>query len=406
MHQLPPDDRPHIVHILGSLSASGAQRNVYALITHPALGQFRHSVVCVLSDEGRFRSLFERAGIPVYFCPVQWPAFQWVPSYRLSRWLRRRSTLLFPMRLGQALHRLGADLVHTNLVAYIGKQAQAVLQFRRLPLIWTVRGLYRSRGELGPDWPTALRLMRRSDRAVIVGVSRAVLDDVLDNETALPADKARVIYNGLDLTEWNHVGGMDKGLRAQWGIPPDAVVFGAAGRLIPIKRFDLLIEALARVIAVRPDVHLVLAGEGPLYNELLLQAQRLGIEQHVHLIGYQSDMAQFWTNVEVCVTTSDSEGHPMTLLEACACGVPCISTRVGGIPEVIQDGEGILVEPGNPTALAAAMAEMLDPRRRAEYSRKSRGVAERFSLDRTANEYAKLYEELLSSGTPMGLRKQ
>jgi glycosyltransferase involved in cell wall biosynthesis len=308
--------------------------------------------------------------------------------------LRKRSVFLFPLRLGQVLRRVGADLVHTNLTAHIAAQAKAVLQFQHLPLVWTVHGLYRSRGEDTPDWPTAFRLVRCSDRAVIVGVSRAALDDVLGDVT-LPAGKTRVVYNGIDLTKFSFCGKADTSLRNLWGIPPTATIFGSAGRLIPVKRFDVLIKAAALVIAAHPNVHLVIAGEGPLSEELRHLAYTLGVQEHVHLVGYQPDMERFWANVDVGVIASDSESYSLALLEACASGIPCIGTRVGGIPEVIGDGAGILVEPGSPAALAEAMKHMLDPEVRAAMGQRARAAAERFPLDVTAAQYAELYRELL-----------
>jgi len=113
------------------------------------------------------------------------------------------------------------------------------------------------------------------------------------------------------------------------------------------------------------------------------------------LVGYQSDMVQFWREVDVAVVSSDSEGLPMALLEACASGVPCIATRVGGIPEVLGDGSGILVEPGSKEALAEAMEEMMDERVRSEYGKRAREVAKRFSINKTVEQYNNLYQELL-----------
>mgnify|MGYP001627158248 CR=1 FL=1 len=77
--------KPHIVYILGSLEASGAQQAVLNLATHPKLQHFQHSVVCILSDQGRFRGKFKEADIPVYFCPVRWPTSTPIPSYRFNR---------------------------------------------------------------------------------------------------------------------------------------------------------------------------------------------------------------------------------------------------------------------------------------------------------------------------------
>ncbi len=154
-------------------------------------------------------------------------------------------------------------------------------------------------------------------------------------------------------------------------------------------------EASAQVISNHSNVYVVIAGEGPLRQALEEQIKKLGLQSHVHLVGYQSDMVQFWNEVDVAVVSSDSESFPMVVLEACAAGAPVIATRVGGIPEMLTDDAGILVEPGSPNSLAQVMMRMLDPSVRAEYGRRARENAERFSMDKIAAQYDSLYRELL-----------
>ncbi|MCX7642327.1 MAG: glycosyltransferase [Armatimonadetes bacterium] len=388
--------RPHIVHILGSLVAGGAQRLVFNLVTHPLLQHFQHSVVCILSDQGQFREKFQKAGITIHFCPIRWPTSTPIPSYRINRWLRNHLVFTFHWRFPSLLRRLKADLVHTHLTERIGIQAKAVICRAKLPFIWTIHGLFRSCGEEEPGWLVAFDLIERSERAVITAVSCAALEDVL-GERKMPERKARVIYNGIDLSQFEFTYGNDrvKVLRRKWGVPDDAIVFGSAGRLVPVKRFDLLLEAGAEVIKRHPNVHIVIAGDGSMRQALEEQVNKFGLQGRVHLIGYQSDMVQFWREVDVAVISSASEGLPMVLLEACASRIACIATRVGGIPEVLTNDSGVLVEPGSHEGLVEAMEKMLDEKTRLEYSRRARKVAERFSMDKIAAQYNELYQELL-----------
>jgi len=386
--------KPHIIHLLGSLVAGGAEQIVLNLATHPTLQHYQHSVVCLSTDQGLFREKFQKAGIPIYFCPIRWPTSTPIPSYRINRWLRNHLIFTFYWRFPFMLKRLKADLVHSHLTLHINVQAKAVIHKAKIPFIWTIHGLYRSRGEWDLRWSVAFDLIERSDKAVITAVSRAALMDVL-GERRMPEGKAMVIYNGIDLSRFEQNHSQDKELRRQWGIPDDAVVFGSAGRLVQIKRFDLLLDAAAKVIRKHSNVHVVIAGEGAMRQALEEQIKRLRIEDHVHLIGYQSDIVRFWHEVDVAVICSDSEGLPMALLEACASGVACIATRVGGIPEVLTEGSGILVDAGSRDGLAEAMEEMLDPKVRFEYGMKAREVAERFSMDKIAEQYDALYRRLL-----------
>lgn len=285
--------------------------------------------------------------------------------------------------------------MHTHLTAYVGLQARAVIERVNLPFIWTIHGLYRSRGELeGTGWTDALYLIKQAEKAVITAVSQDALIDVFKG-IEISAHKMRVILNGIDLSQFETNSKRERNWRTEWGIPNDAVVFGAAGRLIPIKRFDILLEASAQVISNHSNVYVVIAGEGPLRQALEEQIKKLGLQSHVHLVGYQSDMVQFWNEVDVAVVSSDSESFPMVVLEACAAGAPVIATRVGGIPEMLTDDAGILVEPGSPNSLAQVMMRMLDPSVRAEYGRRARENAERFSMDKIAAQYDSLYRELL-----------
>lgn len=390
------DGQFHILHVLGSLGVGGAQRSVLNLISRWSDDAFRHSVVCILSDRGQFRDQFREAGIPVHHCPLLWSAFYWIPSYRLGKWLRAHTSWTFPFRFAELVSRLQADVVHTHLSAHIYLQTNGVLRKCRRPFVWTIHGLYRSRGEASPDWAKAVELIRTSPRAVITGVSRAALQDGIGG-VDFPNGKARVIYNSIDLGQFGKPGNSRENLRTLWGIPADAVVYGSAGRLIPIKRFDLLIRAFADVASADGRAHLVIAGEGFLYQDLMHLSNELGVGGRVHLVGYQADIAQFWPSVDVGILSSDSEGLGMALLEACASGVPCIGTRVGGIPEVIKDGAGILAEPGNSGALAEAMKQMLNPSARSQMGRRARAVAGQFSIERAVSQYATVYRELLEN---------
>jgi len=386
--------KPHIVHIFGSLTMGGSEQSIFNLITHPILQHYRHSFICISSNQGEFREKFENAGISIHFCPVRWPVSTPIPSYRINRWLRHHLIFTFYWRFPFLLKQIKADLVHTHLTSHIVLQARSVIYWAKLPFIWTIRGMYRSYEGKDKEWKIVFNLIERNNRAVITAVSYAVLNNAL-GDMKLPECKVRVIYNGVNLSKFETKSDRGIVLRKRWGIPEDALVFGAAGRLSQEKRFDLLLEAAEKIVKRYSNIHVVIAGEGKMRQSLEEQIDRLSLRGRVHLVGYQSDMVQFWHEVDVAVISSDSEGLPNVLLEACASGVPCIATRVGGIPEVLGDGSGILVEPGSKEALAEAMEEMMDERVRFEYGRRAKEVAKKFSMDKTAEQYDKLYQELL-----------
>lgn len=387
------ETKPHIVHVLGTLGMGGAQRMVLNLATIPALKIYRHSIVCIISKEGEFSRACVEHGVPVHECPLRWPESTPIPSYRVNKWLRDHLYLTFPKRMSALLKRIDADLVHTHVTAKVSLQARTSLQSAGLPWVWTLHGLYSSRGEDVSDWPRAVHLVNQS-RAAITAVSQAALDEVTF-EAAISPGKSRVVPNGIDQSVFDLALEREPKWRAQWNIPPDALVFGSAGRLIEVKRFDVFIEAAAKLISTEDNVHFVLAGEGSLQQALQDHVRRLGLSSRFHLVGYQADMPRFLREIDVMVLTSDSEGLGNVLIEACAMRVPSIATAVGGVPEILQNGAGMLINPGSPAALVEAMKCMLSPDVRASYAKHTRAVAEAFSIDAVSRQYATLYRELL-----------
>lgn len=384
---------PHVIHILGTLGVGGAQRMVLNMITSAELQGYRHSIVCIIAKQGGFLEYCAEQSIPVYECPLWWPKSTPIPSYRINRWLRGHLSFTFPRRMGALLKQIDADLVHTHVTASVSLQARAALRQARLPWIWTLHGLCRTEGMDISDLPITTDLLNGS-KAVITGVCKAALDEVV-SDTAIPPRKTRVIYNAVNLDRFDPSIVRDPLWRAKWGIPQNAVVLGGAGRLVNIKRFDLFIDAAAEMIRKGSPAHFVIAGDGSLRGSLEQRIRKLGIGARFHLVGVQTDMQRFLREIDVMVLSSDSEAFPLVLLEACAMNVPCIATAVGGVPEILEHGCGILIERGSVETLVRAMESMMNASTRQQYANKGRETAERFSLSRIAAEYAALYDELL-----------
>ena len=189
-------------------------------------------------------------------------------------------------------------------------------------------------------------------------------------------------------------------LRRTLGIPPTAPVIGTIGRLSEVKRQDVLLRAFAQVRSSIPDAHLVVVGDGPLMQALRSLASDLGLEQACHLVGYKADPESYLNLMDMFALTSRSEGMPLVVLEAWAAGVPVIASRVGGLRELVSEGEnGLLVESGNEHELTTALKYLvLEPgltRRMGEAGR--RLVNSRFDESCMAAEYESHYFSLLPS---------
>jgi glycosyltransferase involved in cell wall biosynthesis len=161
------------------------------------------------------------------------------------------------------------------------------------------------------------------------------------------------------------------------------------GRLAGVKGLPMLLDAVARVKASQPDVHLKIAGDGPDRARLLEQAKRLGIESNVEFLGYrsQAQVRELLQQTDVFVMGSFAEGVPVVLMEAMAAGVPVVATQIAGIPELVEPGvNGLLVPPGDSESLASAIEKLVsDAELRAQMGRNGRAkVSEEFNIHHEA----------------------
>jgi glycosyltransferase involved in cell wall biosynthesis len=187
--------------------------------------------------------------------------------------------------------------------------------------------------------------------------------------------------------------------RARLGLSPDAYVVAGVGRLVPIKGFDLLVAALAALAARVPDAHLLLVGDGVQREALQAQAAALGVAGRLQICGAATDVIGVLSAADVLAAPSRNEGMGRVLVEAMALGLPVVGTRVGGIADVIVDGEcGLVVPPEDPGALAEALIDLgLDVGRRRKLGEGARPRAEAFSTTVAAGAMRAVYEALARS---------
>ncbi len=233
------------------------------------------------------------------------------------------------------------------------------------------------------------RLAARWCRA-LVAVSAAERAAGLAARVGRP-DQYRVIHNGIDLEPFAR----DPRPR------PGRIVF--VGRLRSPKRVDLALEALRRLRTAVPEATLDVAGDGPLRGELEQLASRLGVADRVRFLGSRSDLPGLLLDAQCLVLASDYEGCPLSVLEAMAAGVPVVATSVGGISELVVDGEtGTLTPPGDAERLATALREVLSPPGRARLLGESgRARARRlFSRERMVADTCALYDDVVERRAP------
>ena len=322
--------------------------------------------------------------------------------------LSREIAPLHDLRAARELARLIRELrpqilhTHTAKAGAVGRLAARLARDARPPIVVHTFHGHVLRGYFGPVRSRLFRLLeRRLARAAtaLVAVSPEVRDDLVALGVA-PREKFRVIRLGIELDR--RVSAEANGraeLRRMMGIPPERFVVGWVGRMTAVKRMDDVLSAFERLDAQGVDACLCLVGDGPDRPGAERKAHRLGIMRRCLFLGYQDDVAPFFAAFDAFLLPSGNEGTPVTTIEALAGGRPVVATRVGGLPDVVRDGEdGFLVEPGAVDELADRLARLAadgELRRRMGAAGRAR-VVERYSVQRLLGDMDSFYRELLA----------
>lgn len=325
-----------------------------------------------------------------------------VEEYRIKS-LYKPSTLRLQLRLAARLRQERIQIVHSYNF-YSNMFAIPAARLAGVPVvIASVRdqGVYMTAAQkLAQRW-----VCRLADKVLVNADS---IRDWLAGE-GFPRERVLTIRNGIDLRPFE-AGAGASGIRREYGIAADAPLVVMLSRLNPKKGIDDYFKAAVEVSRRHPSARFLMVGEkltakGPDMEykaELQRLSSSLGLDGKLIFTGHRSDVPQLLAETDVSVLPSHSEGISNSLLESMAAGVPVVATRVGGIPELVDDGvTGLLVPPRDPQQLAGAICRILDDRElHASFSRAARRrVRERFSLERMVRDTEALYLELLKNKT-------
>ncbi len=177
----------------------------------------------------------------------------------------------------------------------------------------------------------------------------------------------------------------------------DKLIIGSAGRLFPVKDFSLMVDIAKLVISQSDAVDFVLAGDGPERPMLEAKAREYGLQDRFRFLGHQNDIDAFYKSLDVYINTSIHEGIPMSVLEAMAYGLPVIAPKVGGFPEIVENGiSGYLVSSRTPGIFSDLILKLLNPQHRHTMASAARNrVKGYFSQEAMAQQYYQLYMELV-----------
>lgn len=309
------------------------------------------------------------------------------------------------------IRRFEPDIVHTHTAkaGFLGRRAALIASIgrraRRPVLVHTFHG-HVLEGYFGRAKEEVYRtiersLAKRTDR--LIGVSEATVDDLVRLRIA-PRERFAVVPLGLDLTRFAPTPAAQRAqLRRELGVADDEIVVSFVGRLVPIKRLDVLLRAIAHARSTGLPLRLVVVGDGELRERLTELASELGIATAISWLGFRRDLPELAAAADIAALSSDNEGTPVSLIEAAASGLPCVSTDVGGVGDVVLDGtSGTLVPAGDHASLAARFAMLAaDPALRHEMGAAGREhVLTRFSVERLISDIAALYGGLLALHRP------
>lgn len=358
----------------------GAEQSLLLLLRYLDRQRFRPLLAC---NPGPLADAARGLGVPTL--PVTMPKLRGNPA--ALRELTRGS-----LALAQYIRRERVALIHSNVMR-ASFYALLAARLTGRPLIWHVRDIH-APGQPGGTWYP--RLMCRLSNRVIT-ISRAVA-------AALPCcTSARIIYNGVDLSAFDpHLDGA--AVRAELGIVHAIPLVGILGRVQPWKGQADFLRAAALVAQTHPAAHFIVIGdtifatERDYLQELRELAHDLGITDRVTFTGYRHDIPRLLAALDLLVHCSQAEPFGRVLIEAMAMARPIVAYADGGVPEIVLDGEtGRLVPPGDTTALAHAIVDLLDHPEQADamgQAGRSR-VTMHFDAHQTARAIEKIYESLL-----------
>jgi glycosyltransferase involved in cell wall biosynthesis len=364
-----------VVHIVPTLGPGGAER----MVVHIARGLDRRRFdVAIVSLWRRLGSpleqMLDESDVEVIYLGKD-RGFDWRMYPRLHRILS-----------GQR-----PDVVHTHLAVL--RYALPFWKWFKRTSRWvhTVNNIAECEVE-----PKARWIQRRAfDSGVLpIAVSREVADSM---RRLYGIEQCQVIWNCIPTGVYGAPVTSRSEWRAREGFADDDLLIVCVARLDAQKNHALLLDAFAQRPARYHKAHLVLVGDGPLRPDLEQRAQRLGVANQIHFLGVRSDIPDVLAAMDVFVLSSDYEGSPLCVVEAMAAGLPVVSTRAGGVPELVEDGrEGMLVQPGDVNGLSAAMtflAEHPDARRSMGMAG-SRKARDTFDVSVMIGAYEGLYDTL------------
>jgi glycosyltransferase involved in cell wall biosynthesis len=329
----------------------------------------------VASSGGDIEGSLDKAGIPHERLNIK-TKFEFSPKVILSAFAIKRIA-----------QREGVDIIHAHSRV---SQVAGIIASRMtgIPMVTTCHGYFKKR----------LRSVIDTWGDKVIAISAAVYEH-LKEDLGVRDNRIDLVYSGIDINKFSkEFSDTDLANTKKYLGLSGKTIIGTIGRLSPVKGQRFFVQAMVEVLKKRPDAAGLLVGNGPEGPSIKSLAMALGIDDRIFFIDSVSDTREVLSAIDVFVFPSVKEGLGIALLEALAAGRPCIASRTGGIEDIIKDGEsGILVDVGDSGAMAAAILELLpDENLRIRIGQSGRRLVQsRFTLDRMADDIARVYKSVM-----------
>jgi glycosyltransferase involved in cell wall biosynthesis len=381
-----------ILYLIDSLGVGGTERQLALSVA--ALDQRSiQSYVCYLHPPSDLERCFTNQGVPVYNLQVS-GKWQWGSGI---------------LKLRRLVKSLGIDLIHTQLFnsdvigglvgRLSGVPVVSTLATSCYEREWLIDNPGTNRWKLAQS-KMIRRLIAQRCNQHIIAVSEYVKGSAM-RQLRISPEKASVIHRALS-PQWFEADSSPQSLEvleSNLGLNDTHPVLLNTGRLIPAKGQRYLIEAMPAILRELPKARLLIAGDGPLLSDLTGLCNRLGVKEHVLLLGQRDDVRALFEISDIFVFTSLYEGCPNALLEALSLGKPCVATQIPAVEEIVQHGQhGILVPPQSPQAIAAAVVKLVGNAQRArEMAVSAQQIArDRFTLPKVVEAMERVYTSVLA----------
>lgn len=366
-----------ILHTIDTTGPGGAETVFIDLVTRLPKEKYR-SVVVIRGKGWVYEELGRRGVVPILLDS------------------KGSFNLRYLWQLRELIKREGVDLIQSHLLG-TSVYCSLVGLMTRKPVISTFHGSV----DVGEN--ERLKGLKfaviNAGASHIVAVTDSLLDDIT-NRTSLKEYKTSVIYNGIDTSAF--IRPRSHSLRLKYGWGEDEIIIGSLGNIRPAKGYDILLKAAALLEHSKHSYRFVIAGQGKgeLYDELLALRKKLKLEDKVQFLGFIDDAADFLANIDLFLSSSISEGLPLSAIQAMVAELPMVATRCGGYEGLITDREnGVLTEVGDPDAIAEAIEMVVsDSGLQSRMAQNAKTYAiETFDISVMLEAYEELYGHFLGS---------